>query len=312
MEVYRDLQKIRKEQNSVLTVGSFDGIHLGHQFILDHLRQQARDLNAMSTLVTFSPHPKLVLQSASAHDGHKILSTIAEKLEILQDMDIDRVVVIPFTREFSQTPSDEFVQDILFEVIGFKKIIIGYDHAFGRNREGGSQTLKELGNKLGFEVEELPEFKNKPYVLNSTNIRRFLSEGNVREAARALGRNYRLSGIVRKGNQRGHKLAYPTANIEPIAREKLIPARGVYAVCVHYAGKKLKGMMNIGVRPTFNETSVSLEVHIFDFNQNLYGKEIAVEFVDCIREEQQFSRPEELIKQLHIDKKNSLKILSNE
>ncbi|MFQ5648482.1 MAG: bifunctional riboflavin kinase/FAD synthetase [bacterium] len=310
MEIYRDLQSVRREENAILTVGSFDGVHLGHQYILKELRKQAEALGAASTLVTFSPHPKLVL-NVSPNNELKILTTVEEKLEILQQLQIERAVIITFTQEFSHTPSDEFVRKVLFETIGFKRIIIGYDHTFGRHREGGLQTLKILARELHFDVEEFPELRTEDYVLNSTTIREFLREGDVKKAAKALGRNYRISGIVTRGSGRGQVLEYPTANILLDSKKKLVPGNGVYAVYVYCGQRKLKGMMNIGIRPTFNESEVSLEVHIFDFEQDIYNHQLQIEFVERIRNEVRFSCPSDLIRQLHEDRKLSIEILNN-
>jgi riboflavin kinase/FMN adenylyltransferase len=310
MEIFWDLKGVKRNQNSVLTVGTFDGVHLGHQFILAELKKRAGRYGAQTTLVTFRPHPQLVLKS-SIKPNLKLLTTVEEKIDILKDLDIDRVVVIQFTKEFSNTPSNEFVQNILFNAIGFSEIVIGHDHAFGKNRAGNIKTLKMLGEELGFTVDELPAYTVDGTVISSTRIRDLLKEGKIKEANKLLGRNYFFSGKVVKGDGRGKILQFPTANLKPTSEDKLLPKDGVYAVFVYFGGNKYKGMMNIGVRPTFETIQHTIEIHILDFNQDIYNEVMKVEFVDRIRNEIYFSNSDELVNQLENDRIRSLGILEN-
>lgn len=305
MEVFRNLKSVRKDDKCVLTVGTFDGVHRGHRFIIEELKKRPAAAGLQTTLVTFEPHPQLVIQSPSKPDL-KILTTIEEKLQILEALQLDRVVVIEFTQDFASTNSYDFVSKILFETVGFQEIVIGYDHAFGKNREGDIATLRKLAPSFGFRVDELPAFTIDETVISSTNIRGLLRSGDVETASRYLGRNYALTATVVAGEGRGKSLNFPTANLRPVAESKLVPSDGVYAVYVQLGQKKLKGMMNIGTRPTFGEQRHTLEVHIFDFDEMIYDCELVVEFVDKIRDERRFSGAEELRQQLEKDKKHCL------
>ena len=308
MEINWDLNLVKRNQNSVLTVGTFDGVHQGHIFIIKELKKRAVRRSAQATLVTFRPHPQLVLRSHDKPDL-RILTTVEEKIDILKKLNIDRVVVIHFTRDFSNTTSNDFVQNILFGSIGFSEIVIGHDHAFGKNRQGNFRTLKMLGMKIGFSVDELPSYSLDGTVISSTKIKNLLQEGKVKAANKFLGRNYFFSGKVVKGDGRGKSLKFPTANIQPTSEDKLIPRDGVYAVFVYLGRNKFKGMMNIGIRPTFNSLQHTIEIHILDFNQDIYDKSIKVECVNRIRNEIRFFNSEELVNQLENDRIKCLKIL---
>ncbi|MFQ5769089.1 MAG: bifunctional riboflavin kinase/FAD synthetase [bacterium] len=308
MQIYWDLKSVKRYENSILTVGTFDGIHLGHQLILQELKKRAVKREAQTTLVTFNPHPQLVLKTPHK-PALQILTTITEKIDILQNVRMDRVIVIEFTKEFSNTKSYDFVKNVLFDKIGFCEIVIGHDHAFGKNREGDIQTFRTLGAELGFTVDELPAFDIDGRVVSSTAIRNMIQAGHIKQANRALGRNYFFSGKVVRGEGRGKSLNYPTANITATSKDKLIPADGVYAVYLHLRNDTFKGMMNIGMRPTFNAAERTLEVNIFDFNEVIYGENVKVEFVDKIRDEIHFLNPDELVKQLDKDMEKSLCLL---
>jgi len=308
MEIYWTLQSVKKNQDSVLTVGTFDGVHLGHQFILRELRERAAARGAQTTLVTFEPHPQLVLHSPGK-PSIQILTTIDEKIDILQKLALDRLVVIEFTREFANTSSEAFVENILFNAIGFHEIVIGYDHAFGKNREGDITTLKKMSTKLGFRVAELSAYHIDNTVASSTYIRDLLKAGKVKAASKYLGRNYSLTGTVTRGDGRGKTLQFPTANIALDSNYKLMPRDGVYAVFARIGEERVKGMMNIGMRPTFDSLVHVLEVHIFEFNREIYGEKLTVEFVDRIRDEIRFTNADELVKQLDRDKSKSLLLL---
>ena len=308
MEVCRGLERLLRQPDSVLTVGTFDGVHLGHQFIIDGVLNEAAKLGSLSTLVTFEPHPRSIIDGAEF--APKVLTTLDEKLEIFEHLRVQRVVVIEFTRAFSQTPSEFFVQEILFRQVGFRKIMVGYDHGFGKDRQGSLKTLRDARTQLGFEVEELPEFQLHDQPVKSTAIRQMLEEGQVDGAAESLGRTYRLSGTVVHGAGRGRNIGYPTANITPLSRTKLVPGSGVYAVRVHVGGEARGGMMNIGVRPTFGLQEQTIEVHIFDFKQDVYGEVLNIDLVKRVRPEMKFESSSHLETQLSHDKENVLQILN--
>jgi riboflavin kinase/FMN adenylyltransferase len=310
MEVFSNLHGVRKDSESVLTVGTFDGVHRGHQFIIEKLRERASALGLRTTLVTFEPHPQLVLKSIDK-PNLKILTTAEEKLELLLRLKVDRVVVIEFTKEFARTSSLDFVRTILFETIGFREILIGYDHAFGKDREGDIATLRKMAPEVGFQVDELPAFIVEDTAISSTNIRNLLRSGRPKSAAHFLGRNYTLTATVVRGEGRGKTLQFPTANLRPVSTEKVVPGDGVYAVFISLGNDRHKGMMNIGMRPTFDSLQHTLEVHIFDFDSEIYDQRVTVEFVDKIRSERRFASAGDLVKQLELDKMNSLKTLEN-
>lgn len=238
MEIFRDIANVKRLENAVLTVGTFDGLHLGHQFIVEKLKNRAEFLNAQTTLVTFNPHPQIVLKSPDKSDL-KILTTVDEKIEILRTFDIDRLLVIEFTHEFSKTTPVEFVKKVLYETVGFKEMVTGHDHAFGKDRQGDFETLKKLAQELEFSVTELGPFKIEEDLVSSTKIRTLLLGGDIKSANKLLGRNYFVNGKIVGGEGRGRDLNFPTANIELDSRDKLIPGDGVYAVYAFLGKKKL-------------------------------------------------------------------------
>lgn len=310
MEIFRDIANVKRLENAVLTVGTFDGLHLGHQFIVEKLKNRAEFLNAQTTLVTFNPHPQIVLKSPDKPDL-KILTTVDEKIEILRTFDIDRLLVIEFTHEFSKTTPVEFVKKVLYETVGFKEMVTGHDHAFGKDRQGDFETLKKLAQELEFSVTELGPFKIEEDLVSSTKIRTLLLGGDIKSANKLLGRNYFVNGKIVGGEGRGRDLNFPTANIELDSRDKLIPGDGVYAVYAFLGSKKVAGMMNIGVRPTFVSGARVMEVNLFDFHETIYGEKMKIEFVERIRDEKRFSGPDELVAQLKKDQEKSLNILRN-
>jgi len=310
MEIFRDIANVKRLENAVLTVGTFDGLHLGHQFIVEKLKNRAEFLNAQTTLVTFNPHPQIVLKSPDKPDL-KILTTVDEKIEILRTFDIDRLLVIEFTHEFSKTTPVEFVKKVLYETVGFKEMVTGHDHAFGKDRQGDFETLKKLAQELEFSVTELGPFKIEEDLVSSTKIRTLLLGGDIKSANKLLGRNYFVNGKIVGGEGRGRDLNFPTANIELDSGDKLIPGDGVYAVYAFLGSKKVAGMMNIGVRPTFVSGARVMEVNLFDFHETIYGKKMKIEFVERIRDEKRFSGPDELVAQLKKDQEKSLNILRN-
>jgi riboflavin kinase/FMN adenylyltransferase len=307
VKVFRDISGLKFNRNNVVTTGTFDGVHLGHKQVIDSLISSAKELNGESTILTFFPHPRIVLQQ---NTELKLLNELEEKIQLLEKSGVDNLVIIPFTKEFSRLTSMSFVRDILVDKLETKKLIIGYDHHFGRNREGSFKHLKEFGPMYGFDVEEIPVKDVDKVNISSTKIRKALEEGNVNKAAALLGYNYLLSGKVVKGKQIGKSLGFPTANIKVDNDYKLIPLKGVYAVQVEIDGAVHKGMLNIGVRPTFEtDQSVSIEVNIFDFDNDLYGKIVKIIFAERIREEKTFESSGDLITQLRKDKVNCIKEL---
>ncbi|MEK7728662.1 MAG: bifunctional riboflavin kinase/FAD synthetase, partial [candidate division KSB1 bacterium] len=270
---------------------------------------EAHQREVSTTVVTFEPHPQLVVQR-NTQTPIQILSTLAEKLELLQSTGVDRIIAIPFTKEFSQTPSEKFVREILHATIGMQAIIIGHDHSFGKNREGDVATLTSLGRELNFEVSDLPPFECDGTVVSSTRIRQALLSGELEKANAWLGSTYRFTGKVVRGEGRGKTIGVPTANLEPVHAHKLIPANGVYAVRVKWREAFYNGMMNLGTRPTFNGQARSLEVHLFDFAADLYDERIEVHFSARLRGEKKFSSIDDLKAQLQLDRAESLKMLA--
>ncbi|MFQ5631152.1 MAG: bifunctional riboflavin kinase/FAD synthetase [bacterium] len=308
MEICRDIASVQRDPCSILTVGTFDGLHLGHQSIIEELKKKGDSKGCRTTLVTFQPHPKNVLRAPDEPDL-KVLTSIDEKIGILETLAINRLVIIEFTYEFSRITPDDFVNKILFDVIGFNEIIIGYDHGFGKDRQGSIATLRKFGAERGFLVGQLIPLEINKTLVSSSKIRSLLFEGRVDRARQLLGRNYHFSGKVVAGEGRGKDMKFPTANIQPNSQSKLIPGNGVYAAYVRYGEQKYSGMMNIGVRPTFPTSDRAIEVHIFGFDKNVYGETLHIEFVKRIRDERRFSGSAELVSQLKLDQESCLSIL---
>lgn len=308
MKVYRSLEEFEPLANAVVTQGTFDGVHIGHQKILDRVRNIAAQKGGESVLLTFFPHPRMVLQPDD--NTLRLLSTTEEKIERLRKAGIDHLLVIPFTLEFSRQSSMQFVRDVLVNTIGVKTLVIGYDHRFGKNREGSMDDLHELGQVYGFEVEEIPPQDIDDVTVSSTKIRNALQEGEVDVAAKYLGYHYPVSGKVVAGNSLGKTIGYPTANIVVEETYKLIPSDGVYAVRVIVDGEVYGGMANMGKQPTFDNRRHAFEVHIFDFNADIYGRIIRVEFVTHLRSEMKFSGVDALIAQLKQDENTARNVLT--
>jgi riboflavin kinase/FMN adenylyltransferase len=308
MKVYRSVEEFTKLSNAVVTSGFFDGVHKGHQKILSHLVETAKLINGQSVVITFWPHPKRILHTSGA--DIKTITTLEEKIKLMEDLSIDHFLIIPFTEEFSKISSSEFVNNILINCIGTKHLIIGYDHKFGRNREGSFDYLKLHASTFGFEVDEIPRQDVDNLAVSSTLIRKSLSEGNVNNVFSYLGRYYSVQGTVVKGKQLGQTIGYPTANIELNDSDKLIPKDGIYAVKIGYKNTMYNGMMSIGFNPTVNGKNKTIEVNIFDFNFSIYNENLEVFFVEYLRAEEKFDSLEGLVEQLHKDKENSLRILN--
>ena len=302
------LDNVERDPNTVLTVGTFDGVHAGHRAILDTVVQKAKQRDARSVLVTFDPHPRNIINPGEA--GIKLLTTIQERSEILDELGIDQTVVIPFDRDFSLLSSEEFIREIIYDKIGVSEFVIGYDHHFGRNREGTIETIENIGQELGFDSYVVSKKEVGEQTVSSTAIRNAISEeGAVEQAARLLQRPYRLNGTVIHGEKRGKEIGFPTANIKPEHPQKVIPKDGVYAVRVRVMENWFRGMMNIGTRPTFDEKIRTLEVNLFDFDSTIYGKEVQVRFYHRLRDELKFDGVNELIRQLKQDEENAKELL---
>ncbi len=296
--------------NSVVTSGTFDGVHNGHQKIIDKLTKSAKAMNAESVIITFWPHPRIVLFPHQT--DLKLLTTLDEKIELLKKYGVDNLLIIEFTKDFSNWTSDEFIKKVLIKNLNTRKLILGYDHKFGKNREGSFEYLKENSSHYGFELEEIPSLDIDSITISSSKIRKALQEGAVEVANEYLGFEYKLSGIVKRGDQIGRQIGYPTANIRIQHAHKLVPASGIYAVKVMVRGQLFLGMLSIGVRPTVSEDlEQTIEVHIFDFDRNIYNEIIDVFFVKKIRDEIKFPSLEELKLQLDKDKVASLDILNS-
>jgi riboflavin kinase/FMN adenylyltransferase len=309
MQVYNDLFSIKKDENTVLTIGTFDGIHLGHREITKRVKKKAAELRARSFLVTFNPHPKNVL---AQRGSVKILSTLKEKEEILQKLGIENLFVINFTKEFSQLPAEKFFSDYIINGIGLKEIIIGYDFHFGKGRGGSIETIIEMGKKNNFIVDKVEEVTLNGNKISSTEIRKALVEGNIQRANELLGRSYSFSGVVVYGDKRGRTLGFPTANIKIDDEDKLLPALGIYVVEFFVRGNKHYGLLSIGKRPTFyNEGNIVPEVYIYDFNEDIYDEFVTVNLIERLRGEEKFSSVENLIAQMNKDKEAGLGILSS-
>jgi len=300
---------LQRDDRSVLTTGTFDGVHLGHQEILRYLVQRADEIDGVPTVVSFDPHPREVLGS-----GHvPLLTTLDERAELLEAIGIERFVVLPFTRDLSLLDPDAYVEDVLIGQVGLREIVIGYDHRFGKGRAGDRSTLERLGAQHGFSVDVIPEHIEAGTTVSSSLIRRQLEdEGAAAEAARLLGRPYMLAGTVVAGDQRGRTIGFPTANVQLDDVRKLVPRVGVYAVQAELAsGDGYDGMMNVGVRPTFEtDGGVTVEVHLFGFDGDLYGRTLRVSVLERLRDELKFSGVEALVAQLHEDRRQAERVLA--
>lgn len=301
MQVFLGLDKVTTSQPAVTTVGTFDGIHLGHREIFKRLLAKAEKQNLASTLVTFEPHPKTVVRPTRI----TLLTTLDEKLHILQEIGLQRVVVVKFTRAFSETSHTDFVQEVLLKQLTTRSLIVGHDHQFGNHREGTFSELQRLSAINGFSLERVEPFKLGGEIINSTRIRDYLGQGNVTAAGKMLGRDYSLQGIVVKGDGRGRQMNFPTANLKLPGPNKMMPKVGVYVVDCLVCGNWHRGMCNIGTNPTFGGMAQNVEVNIFDFDKDVYGENIKIKFLKRLRDEQKFASKEDLITQLYKDKKAS-------
>lgn len=301
MKIFKDISDCKNVKNPVLTLGMFDGVHIGHQCIIQKLIQIAEKIDGESTLLTFEPHPRLILSDGLAN--LQLLTPLEEKIELLKKNGLQNLILHPFTKEFSQLSSDEFVRDLLVGQMNVHTIVIGYDHHFGRNREGNFEQLQILSKELNFNLVKLEEVRNDDLHISSTQIRNGLLEGNVDFAQKGLGEFYALKGKVVHGDKLGRTLGFPTANLE-LPQYKLIPKNGVYLVKVNFKNNTYKGLLSIGTRPTVtNSEEKRVEVYIMDFKDEIYGEDLSVELIQFIREDMKFNSLDELIQQMNWDKK---------
>ena len=309
MQVHYNLSDFPNLSFPVVTTGTFDGVHLGHQTIIARLKELSLKFDGQSVVITYHPHPRMVLQPNNTE--LEFLNTLPEKIARLEQLGVDHLLIIPFDSTFALLTSEDFIRNILVNIVHTRKLVIGYDHHFGKNREGSFDHLVEYGPKYGFDVEEIPAQDIDQVAVSSTKIREALRKGDIQAANRYLGYAYPFNGKVMKGRQLGRKIEFPTANLEIVPNRKLIPANGVYAVNVIVENAIYNGMMNIGFRPTVSDEKVrTIEVHIFDFDNDIYGKEIKVRMITRIRDEIRFNGIDELREQLKKDKLEALKNLS--
>jgi riboflavin kinase / FMN adenylyltransferase len=308
MKIHHGIDEFKRLSNAIVTIGSFDGVHKGHQKILKRLAELASETNGKTVVMTFWPHPRMVLHPEK--NDLKLLSTIEEKTKLFSLYGVDHLLIIPFSKEFSEISAEDFIRKILIDTIGTKKLVIGYDHRFGRDRAGDFELLKAKSAEYNFEVEEISREDVKNIGVSSSIIRESLIKGDIKTAAEYLGRPYELSGHVEEGRKLGRTIGFPTANIETSDAHKLIPADGVFAVLVEIGKEVYKGMMNIGLRPTVNGHRRKIEVHIFNFDKNIYQVELIVHFIERLRDEVKFADLDALKTQLYKDKELAESILS--
>jgi len=308
MKVYTNITELPRIKNAIVTQGTFDGVHIAHQAILKQLKEIARNKGGETVLITFDPHPRTILFPED--HGLQLLNTPDEKIALLEKEGIDHLVILPFTIEFSRISYLDFIKNILIDGIGTKYLVIGYNHRFGKNREGSFEHLKDFAPEYGFEIMEISAQDLDEVAVSSTKIRTALLHGDVSLASRFLGKPYSLAGKVIEGKQLGRTIGYPTANIQIQHDLKLVPQDGVYAVWVWIQNNKYGGMLNIGQNPTVEGKERSIEVNIFDFSESIYNQIISVQFVDKLRDEVKFNSLEELKSCLYMDKLQTLQILS--
>ena len=328
MKVHRDIEKLPVFRNAVVTIGTFDGVHLGHRQVLEHLKEEAKTIDGETVIITFHPHPRKVVSSAIL--GIRLINTLEEKIELLEQLGIDHLVVVPFTELFANQPAEDYIHDFLVNRFHPHTIIIGYDHRFGRDRQGDYRLLEKYAARYHYHLKEIPKHILDNISISSTNIREALLHNDIATADKLLGYEFFFEGEVVHGDKLGRKLGYPTANLKIHNEEKIVPGNGIYAVYAEIRGQKsevqgsglevgslplpndfprLKGMMSIGFRPTVDGKKRVIEVNLFDFNEELYGKILRVYVKKYLREEVKFNSLEDLVKQIDQDKIESLKVL---
>ena len=307
MIVIKDLFKAKLKSPSIATIGTFDGVHFGHQKILKSLISHSKKQNLNSVLITFDPHPRKVIDPKSKIE---LINTIEEKIDILKILGLDYLIIQEFTESFSNIDAEKFVE-ILVNKLNVKKLIVGYDHRFGKDRSADINDLKVYGKKYGFEIIEISAFDIEEIHISSTKIRNSILNGNIEICKKFTGFNFKITGNVIRGMSRGNKIGFPTANIQIIDKNKIIPKNGVYLVCSRIDDKLFYGMMNIGYNPTFGNKKKSIEVNFFDYDSNLYEKILDIEFLEYIREEIEFKSIDDLIEKLNQDREYCLKLINS-
>ncbi len=309
MKIYRHIDEFKPVKNAVVTIGTFDGVHLGHRKIIERIKQLAKASDGETVILTFFPHPRMILHPED--QGLKMINTMDEKAQLLEQLGVDHLIITPFSRDFSNQTAEEYIRDILVEKIGTKKIVIGYDHRFGKDRHGGLVELQQLAPVYGFEVIEIPEQDIHDVAVSSTRIRNALLNDDIDLANEFLGYPFFVTGKVMRGDQIGRTIGYPTANILIEETYKLIPADGIFAVKVQLSRKEYKGMGYIGHRPTINGMTRNIEVNIFDFNEDIYSQPIRMEFLHFVRGDIKFTTLDDLTIQLGKDKEAVMALLNS-
>ena len=307
MKIYRSIEDYDEDKRSVVTIGTFDGIHLGHQEILSRLIKSSKNKDLNSVVLTFFPHPRIILNK---YNEVKMIDTLDEKIIHLNEIGIDSLIIHPFDRNFSLLSANQFIKDFLVDKLKIKHIIIGYDHRFGKGREASVTDLKNYANDYDFTVEEIKAQEIEKITVSSTKIRNSINQGDIKTTEKYLGRYFNLTGKVVKGDGLGKKINYPTANIFIEETYKIIPKDGVYLVETIIKDKLFNGMMNIGHRPTIGKNVKSIEVHLFNFNEDIYGKVISIKMISKIRDEKKFSSIQALKEQLVKDENYCLKLIN--
>lgn len=314
MQVHYDIDNLPAFKNAIITIGTFDGVHMGHRQIINKLKNEAAANNGETVIITFHPHPRKVVSSAIL--GIRLINTLQERIELLEQLGIDHLVVVPFTEVFANQPAEEYIQHFLVERFNPHTIIIGYDHRFGRDRLGDYRLLEKKALQYNYVLKEIPKHILEDIAISSTNIRQAILHNDIDTAEKLLGYEFFFSGVVVHGDKLGRQLGYPTANLKIMDEEKITPANGIYAVYAEVKGSdkgavapRLKGMMSIGFRPTVDGKKRVIEVNIFDFNKEIYDQTLKVYVKKYLREEIKFEGLPSLIKQIDQDKLNSLKIL---
>lgn len=307
MKIYQQLTDFHPPHFSVVTSGTFDGVHLGHQKILRRLQELATRKQGETVLLTYWPHPRLILQPDDK--SLRLLTTLSGKVKLLEEMGVDHLIILPFTNELSQMSSEDFIRDILVDKIQTKTLVIGYDHKFGKNREGSFEYLQSHSHLFGFAIEEISRQDVDDLGVSSTKIRTALAQGDISTANKYLGRPYDLSGQVVKGQQIGRSLGFPTANIQIAEDYKLLPRDGAYAVHAEVNSIQYKAILNIGDRPTVDGQKKTIEAHLIDFERDLYGQELRIFFQEFLREEKKFENLDALKNQLVVDRERAIFIL---
>lgn len=308
LKIYSNLSEFNSTKKTFVTIGTFDGVHLGHQKVIKKLVKNAKKENATSVLLTFFPHPRMVLQKDI---GIKLINTIDERIELLDKLGLEVLIIQPFTNEFSKQTALDFVRNTLVNNLNISKLVIGYDHRFGKNREGDFEQLEEYGHTYNFRVKEISQKDINDIAVSSTKIRNAIDNYEIKKANNYLGYHFMLTGEVVEGKNLGEKIGFPTANLRIQETYKLIPKTGAYIVKTTIENNTIFGMMNIGYRPTVNGENQTIEIHFFDFNQDLYGKTLQIEVLSFLRNEQKFESIEDLKHQLKSDKEKSLEIIES-